>query len=329
MTETNEKHFSDRQKKMLESLMQKRQESAAKAGMKHLSGGGKPKVTRDEYQRRLAESLREDERIIEQTSSDRISKAMEQWAQIVGPRFEKATIENERIKSLVMEKVDRIENHGPLHRNSLVLSGILGNGKTWTAYAYARELVSKGLLMPTSLVEGTESSLLTPLALAGFERPDKIYAFLNANKKFYIIDEVGRATFRTPEIRHEIWYELINHVYEKHIPIVLTTNKSTVGVKLPGSNRVTNELEMWIGEAAYDRLRNIADIIVPGNVNQREKVGRLMDEGEVLGLNKVEKPDVPNDPFSGISEGPPPSSPVVKTHFSSSRPIGDLRPNRR
>lgn len=320
-------NFTERQQAMLGDALRKRRDSATRAGLLVSGSPAKAKVSKEEYNRRMRIMLAEDARIAEQTKNERIGEAMDEWAKVVGVRFERATIEDARIERIIMEKVDRIVNHGPLHRNGIVLSGGLGVGKTWTAYAYARLLVERGALLPSSLVHGTETTLLAPLALGGFERPQRIFDFLNNNNKFYLIDDVGRTFIRSQELQHEIWYELLNHAYENHVPIALTTNKSTVNFKVPGSDRVTNELEMWIGDAAYDRLRNIADIIVPNEENKRAKVGKMMDEGKVLGLNSEQTMEE-QDPFGGLSLPDPPrkasfAPPVIK------RSDKELRPKRR
>lgn len=326
------KHFNERQRKMLQDALDKRREKADNAGLS--TPTAKRKVSQEEYRRRMQEMMVEDQRVTQETQKRRIAEALEDWKRIAGPRFAESTIENPRVHSLVMAKVDRIQNHGPLHRNSLVLSGKLGVGKTWTAYAYARELVSRGILLPSSLVHGTESSLLTPLAVAGFERPAKVFKFLNSNNKFYIIDEVGRSNIR-PEIRHEIWYEIVNHAYENHVPLVITTNKSTASYKVMGSDRVTNELEEWIGEAAYDRLKHIADVVIPSEENKRAQVGKLMDEGKVLGL---EEPEEEVDPFGDPVRKATPSRNNAGSQGNSNQGIRrsstklqdkDLRPRRR
>lgn len=314
-----------RQREMLESALARKRESAEKAGIREQENT-KPKVTPEEYKRRLNEMMKADNSVASQLKKERVDKSMSEWSNKVGPLFGNATIEIPRIRKMVMEKVDRIENNGPLHRNSLVLSGTLGVGKTWTAYAYAKELIARGLLIPSSIVHGTETGLLTPLAIAGYERSEKTREFLNHNNKFYIIDEVGRATWRSPEIRHEMWYELINHAYTNQIPIVMTTNKSTAPIRQStNSNHITNELEVWIGEAAYDRLKNMADIAIPSDENKRPEVGRMMDEGKTLGLQEDD-----DDPFGGLSYPSVSKTSNAKPRVSQTpRPASQLRPKRR
>ncbi len=315
-------YFSDKQKQMIDEAMNRRKASAERAGVFDRSKNSN-KISKEEHDKRIREMLAKDAKLAADLKLKRLGNSLEEWARMVGPRFADAQIEDERIEKIIESKINKIETDGPLHRNSLLLSGKLGVGKTWVAYAYPRKLIARGLLYPANVIHGTETTLLTPLALAGFERPDKIMEMLKPSHKFFLIDEVGRATFRTPEIRHEIWYAIINHVYEHHIPLVLTTNMST------NDSRYGNELENWIGEAAYDRLKNMADVIVPSDENKRPHVNKMMDDGKTLGLEQHRK----EDPFALPPEAkkPPSNAPVVPNRANTRNPntkrsVNDLRP---
>lgn len=290
MAELNEK-----QQELLREAMRRRKEAVAEA---NASRHVEPKkiVTPDEYARRLNAQINFDSTIASTLRNERISTALKEWDILVGRRFANAKIDDPEIAEKVNVRVRRIVNRGPLHRNSLVLTGHLGVGKTWTGYAYARQLISEGVLQPGEILFGTEIGLLTPLALATYDRTEKIQNFLSPHHKFYFIDEVGRATFKNQELRHEIWYSVINHAYENHIPVVLTTNKSSKArpTRDPKSNKeYGNELEMWIGDAAYDRLKYMADdgVIIPGEVNKRKEVNSQLD-GDYKDESKVAATEV-------------------------------------
>lgn len=286
-----------------------------------------PMVGADEYQRRLRESMKRDEGIIKSTQEVTLQKRVAEWEAQVGPRFAKAKIEDERIKQLVDEKIERIRGGHLLHRNGLVLSGVVGGGKTWTAYAYARLLIELGFLHPSSVVHGTETGLLLPLTL-GFDKAEKTQEFLNQGKKFYLIDDTGLCTYKSPEQRHELWFQLVNHAYENHIPLVVTTSMSTVASR----NEQKSQLELWIGEAAYDRLKNIADVIIPSDSNKRGMATGLLDKGEIHGLDKIQQnePPEPYDPFSGLGNISPEPKPTRPAPYSSGikKSMNDLRPRR-
>lgn len=274
--------FNPRQEALLKEFMERRAASVKKAESS-FPAPKRPVVTPDEYNRRLQAQIQTDNALAKDLKQERVDAALKVWDERVGPRFAYARVDSPEIQKRVNERVARIVNNGPLHKNSMVLTGHLGVGKTWTGFAYARQLIEEGVLRPAEVLFGTEIGLLTPLALASFDRTEKIQEFLNLHHKFFFIDEVGRATFKSPELRHEIWYAIINHAYENHIPVVITTNKSSKpsGVKDTMSNKAyKSEMEMWIGEAAYDRLKYMVGedgAIVPGDENKRAEVNSRLD----------------------------------------------------
>ncbi|MBC9705825.1 MAG: ATP-binding protein [Enterococcus sp.] len=272
-----------KQAQMLEDAMERRRAATQAAQSEHPPPKPRQTVDTSEYVRKLNESIAKDQEIAANLKKTRIDSALREWDTIVGPRFANARVEDQGILRRVNSRVERIVAGGPLHKNSMVLTGHLGVGKTWTGYAYARRLLEEGVLQPSEILHGTEIGLLTSLSLATFDRADKIQEFLKPQHKFYFIDEVGRATFKTSELRHEIWYAIINHAYENHIPVVLTTNKSTSStavIDAKSNRQYTTEMEQWIGEAAYDRLKYMTGedgVVVPGDVNKRGAVNTMLD----------------------------------------------------
>lgn len=317
-------NLNEKQRQLLMNAIKKREQRKADAGVSAPSE--KKEVTPNEYRKRLQEQMERDAKIIAGSNQERIDKAIEEWENSVGPRFSRAVVENPRVKSLVDGKVQKISEGVYLHRNGLVLSGIVGGGKTWTAYAYARMLIGKGLLAPSSVVHGTEASLLLPLTL-GYDRTEKIHEFLNRGKKFYIIDDSGVCNYRTPEQRYEVWFQLVNHAYEHHIPLVITTSMSTVS-----RDGKPSQLAEWIGEAAYDRLQNIADVVVPSDSNKRSAATKNMDNGKIYGLAQAENnanraTSTNDDPFAGLGSGERHNSQAPKKpRRNVTKSVSDLRP---
>lgn len=274
--------LNQNQQNLLQEAIRRRKEAIAAIASSR-GAEKKKEVSPEEYARRLNAQIQIDTGIASSLKKERIDSALKEWDILVGRRFARAKIEDPTIAEKVNVRVRRIVNGGPLHRNSLVLIGHLGVGKTWTGYAYARQLIEEGVLSPGEVLFGTEIGLLNPLALATYDRAEKIENLLDSSRKFYFIDEVGRATFKSTELRHEIWYAIINHAYENHIPIVITTNKSSrtsVTRDTKTNKEYGNELEAWIGEAAYDRLKYMASdggVIIPGDVNKRAEVNDALD----------------------------------------------------
>ena len=279
MTELN-----DAQRELLRKALAKKK-AASKAPAASAKSSVKQPVSKEDYARKLNAHIAADASIASNHSAVRIQRELDAWHQRVGERMSNAVAENPAVAEKINRRVSKIINGGPLHSNGLVFTGHLGTGKTWNAYAYIEKLIRAGVLANHEICAETEIGLLTPIALATFNRPDKMDEILHKKYKFYFIDEVGRATFKNPELRHEIWYELINHAYLHHIPVVLTTNKSTEpkNIRESTTNKTyANELEAWVGDAAYDRLRYMIGsdgAIVPSGENQRKATNARFDNG--------------------------------------------------
>jgi len=326
MAELNQK-----QQELLQEAIRRRKEAVAAVTSARAGDKKKQDVSPEEYARRLNAQIQYDANIASSLKKERIDNALRDWDNLVGRRFARAKIEDPNIAEKVNVRVRRIVNGGPLHRNSIVLIGHLGVGKTWTSYAYARQLIEEGVLSPGEVCFGTEIGLLTPLALATYDRTEKIQSFLDPSKKFYFIDEVGRATFKSTELRHEIWYAIINHAYENHIPVVITTNKSSrpsITRDTKTNKEYANELEAWIGEAAYDRLKYMADdgVIIPGDVNKRAEVNAALDGQYDDGTARTPEDVAKNSPTrktatkaastkTNTAKNPPVAGPKDHSHF--------------
>lgn len=294
--------LTERQRQMIEDARTRRQEATRAAGL-HDTREAAAKVSPEEYQKRLREMVARDNAIVSTAKEERLARAREEWREVVGSRWADATVEDPALNDLIQRKVRNIISNGPQHRNGLVLAGNLGVGKTWAAYGYARALVEAGALLPKSLMHGTESGLLLPLMSLGYDRPRKMGEFLDKNYRFYLIDDVGRAFTRDVGLLHEVWYEILNHAYENHIPIALTTNKRVEREYNRGLKRETSELEQWIGDAAFDRLMAIAERTSPAGGNKRARVNQMMDDGQTLGITN--SPKLEDDPFAGLGATPP------------------------
>lgn len=295
------------------------------------------KFSPQEIRRRQEAERLKDTAVLESSKSERVASALVDWERRLGKgRFANAHIENSRVREIVENKVAIIVQDGKYHKSGLILSGSIGVGKTWVAYAYARRLVEEGALLPSALVEGSEMSLLAGIAAAGYERPEKMHKLLDPSKRFYLIDEVGRSTYKDVMLRHEMWLQLVNHCYEYHVPIVLTTNLSTLKNIETKAKTMISELEEWVGEAAYDRLVTICDGIVPDGDNKRPEASQLMESGSDLGMSDPAKIDpfrgtsVPSSSVSrdSVSQSASNSSPPPRRARTMRLPTEDLRPRR-
>lgn len=294
----------DKFKKIVEERQAKRQARLNKAAPKKV----RKEYSHEEYQRRLIAENKRTQEMVKATTTQRVQASLDRWQEIVGPRFFGAGIIIEEEK--IAERV-RLFQSGESHFNSsVVLSGDLGVGKTWRAYGYAEKLIRENILQQPNIVVGTEISILGSIASSGFRKPDKMAELMDDRHKFFLIDEVGRTKFPNVEARHEIWYELINYIYMNDLTLVISTNMSTTPftkpihqgeqegfatprgfkslaeakekklARLESSNEIlTNEIEEWLGKAAYDRLKHIVGdgMIIPSGPNRRPTLTRSED----------------------------------------------------
>lgn len=225
-------------------------------------------VSAEEYHDRLLASLGQDSYLVSKEKENRIDKALLEWKKRVGPRFADATTEN----PVIVDRVKKLSEGNGI-KTSLVMSGDLGVGKTWSAYAFINLAISAGAVTPGQIIADTETAILGKISSSGFKRAELLEELFNPRYKIYFIDDVGQGYFSTEQGRREVWYELIDHVYSHDLTLIMTTNKEfkIVNGKISGSPA----LEQWIGGAAYDRLKHIVGndgLIVPGNVNRRPSV---------------------------------------------------------
>lgn len=147
------------------------------------------------------------------------------------------------------ERLERFKN-GETIGTSLICFGPFGSGKTWAAHTYARAAVDKWMLWPSEITIGTEGDIIEPIANAGFRIADEMAKILKPTLKMLIIDDVGQmSTYRTHDDRWAAFGKVVDWMYAHRRTLVITTNLSL------GKG---NELEHWIGAAAYERLRSMA-----------------------------------------------------------------------
>jgi DNA replication protein DnaC len=147
------------------------------------------------------------------------------------------------------ERLVRLKNNETVG-TSLICFGPFGSGKTWAAHTYARAAVDQWLLWPSEITIGTEGDIIEPIANAGFRIGEVMDKILKPNLKMLIIDDVGQmSTYRSADDRWAAFGKVVDWMYAHRRTLVITTNL-TLGKG--------NELEQWIGAAAYERLRSMA-----------------------------------------------------------------------
>lgn len=263
------------QKEVLEHAMAEREKRLNRVALKKSEVEQKKNIAPAEYQRRLLLEIEKDNKDAETRIQSRYNKNVSLWNRKVGERFRDATT----TVPDVLERVERLRR-GNTHKTSFALFGNLGVGKTWLAYAYLNTLVKEGIMTPANIVASTETSTLGRIATGGFERSNMFKELKNPVHKIFFIDDVGQAHFTREESRHEVWYELIDHVYSNDLTLILTTNKTFQNAS-GGLNN--SSLQRWLGDAAYDRMKHImgpTGLIIPGDKNHRPQVYKERDEKE-------------------------------------------------
>ncbi len=264
MVNENANVTHEERQKILEAISKRKKPANTDFGVRE-----KKHVSQEEYQQRMFDEIAKDRKDAAINKEARIARYVEIWNKSVGERFNKATTTNPQI----LDKSDRIKRGVGGHRTSVVLAGDLGIGKTWAAYGYLNDLVHQGLYNPAEIVHSTESTILGRIASAGFKRDDFFEELCKPMHKVFFIDDVGQAYYSDENKRHSVWFELINHIYANDLILVMTTNKKFL---LNENGRFKTEaLPNWIGDAAYDRVKNIVGndgLIVPGEINRRPQV---------------------------------------------------------
>lgn len=160
---------------------------------------------------------------------------------------------------------------------SLILSSqSKGVGKThiakscwWSQYFTAKgyECPSNPFFMADQLSQMLHGADVQRAALRSMIAPGR--------HRFVVIDDLGieqNLQYVSGEnqtrSRQSIWYNVINHCYESKIGLVITTNLE-----------ITKQLPAWVGDAAFDRLMEMAPagfMIDLSSVSsyRREKSGR-------------------------------------------------------
>lgn len=228
----------------------------------------KEDVSAQEYERRRQLALRRDNSLVAADKERRTTLAIEGWKAKVGATFADAHTE----RPDVLNNVQRLTTGTGLARTSMVFYGQIGSGKSWQCYAYIAEAMKRGALTPGQIVSGTETGTIGDIAAGGWQRTEKIRQLLEPRNRLYFIDDVGQGYFSREEARTEAWFGLINHVYERQLTLLMTTNLKPT----------EQSLGSWLGLRAWDRLLSLlggpGGFTTLGNVNRRPSVAERNEQ---------------------------------------------------
>ncbi len=260
-------------------IIQKRREAvpARKAPVvdskEELSLAGKLKIY--DYHEQIMEGARKDLEVAEAVHKQRVIGYLKEWENSLEPRWRNADIREEdfspeakvAIENALNEYKESLTVPGP-HQTSLMFVGRLGRGKTWSAYAYLKELIRHGYVAPSQIWHTTESKL-GAITYSGYDKNKLQSELLDDKYKAYFIDDVGRGSFREIGQKGEIWFEIVNKAYARNIPLIITSNLPVTNPDDPGKDLVG-----YLGHGPIDRIKSmVADegyVIFAQGENKRQ-----------------------------------------------------------
>lgn len=121
-------------------------------------------------------------------------------------------------------------------RNSLLIFGGYGSGKTHLAAAIANALIDRGI----PVLFGTFADHLEKIREEFDKTGQKKYQSMMKNTPMLVLDDVGKE--RLTDWAKEILFNVINYRYEHKLPFILTTNYNE------------KQLGNYIGGAVYSRM---------------------------------------------------------------------------
>ena len=167
-------------------------------------------------------------------------RSSDKMRESLGARFKTRTFEtfDESLQTVAFDVCKNYaENFSEIkdkNRNSLLLMGSYGTGKTHLASAIANDLIDKGVVVRF----GTWEGLLTQIR-EGFDTDTNVVRKFKS-AQLLVIDDFGKD--KSSEWNDAILFEIINHRYEANLPTVITTNLSG------------RDLMNRVGQAIYSRM---------------------------------------------------------------------------
>lgn len=233
-----------------------------------------------DHQRQYAEEMRaqieaDNQRVakLRESKAEANAKA---WRESIEDRWrdaELASITDPNHRAALESRMQRHRERRGLNRTSFLLGGPMGRGKTYFGYAYIYEMIRQGFILPSQVFADSEPSLATISGL-GFKKEERLQQLLSRRYSVYLIDDVGRGKFSSAFDRGELWYALMNHIYQNRLTLIMTTN-------LPINKREKDSISQWLGEAAVDRLRHIVGgegVLAFQGANMRQQLGDAWEQ---------------------------------------------------
>lgn len=130
-----------------------------------------------------------------------------------------------------------------IKKNSLLLLGGVGSGKTHLAAAISNDLIDRGI----PVLFGTFGEHLEHIREEFDRTGQKKYLSMMKNTPMLVIDDLGKE--RRTDWTSQILFDVINYRYEHLLPVIITTNMNLDGIA------------KHIGSAIFSRLYEMSGAI--------------------------------------------------------------------
>lgn len=163
----------------------------------------------------------------EQRMKTAIRENLEAWRESVGHRWKDADL-----RDINTAQSDRILRTLDTRKQmcSFFFYGKTGIGKTYHAYALAKEFIRRGFISPAQVMFLRESTMLTYLK-TGFEGDKNLNRVMSDRYKFYFFDDVGRGGNATQDQRNALWDTVMDNMYSRDVNFVMTSNFTISGLR--------------------------------------------------------------------------------------------------
>jgi len=138
------------------------------------------------------------------------------------------------------------------NRNSLLIFGGYGTGKTHLAAAIANALIDRSI----PVLFGTYSDHLEHIREEFDRNAERRYLSMMKNTPMLVLDDVGKE--KQTDWSNQIMFDVVNFRYEHKLPFILTTNMSEEG------------LGNYLGGAIYSRMCEMCTAVTTGGKDYRK-----------------------------------------------------------
>lgn len=171
---------------------------------------------------RFYEAWKEDAEALRAKRAERLRKESN-----LGIRFSRRTFDSfdaSKDRDAYQKCLNYADHYNDSERNCLLIVGGYGTGKTHLAASIANRLMDNGI----PVLFDTFSGHLNKLKLE-FNGGKSVYLEQMKQTDMLILDDIGKE--KQSEWSQSIMFDVINHRYEHMLPIVMTTNLNSEGLK--------------------------------------------------------------------------------------------------